>query len=71
MKQLLMPQCHKVGNATYMIEWYRLPGKMGLSLVMIIVMANYPRKLTAGGMMELTVRSFGGVSTRVHSANIY
>lgn len=48
-----------------MSDWYRLPGKTGLSLVMIIAMANYPRKLTAGQMMELSVSSFGTVSISV------
>nr|UEN71221.1 olfactory receptor 38 [Gregopimpla kuwanae] len=59
--ELLKDQSYEIGRATYMIDWYRLPGKIGLALVMIIAMANYPRKLTAGRMMELSVTSFGTI----------
>nr|UEN71260.1 olfactory receptor 77 [Gregopimpla kuwanae] len=62
--ELLKEQCYQVGKATYMIDWYRLPSKTGLALVMIIAMANYPRKITAGRMMELSVTSFGAVFIR-------
>nr|UEN71263.1 olfactory receptor 80 [Gregopimpla kuwanae] len=59
--ELLQEKWHQIAKTTYMIEWYRLPGKTGLALVMVIAMANFPRKLTAGGMMELSVCSFGNV----------
>lgn len=40
-----------------------MPGKTGQALILVIAMANFPRKLTAGQMMELSVASFGAVST--------
>lgn len=58
-------QCEAVGKAAYMTEWYRLPGKTGLTLVMLITMAHYPRRLTAGRIIELSISTFGNVSTRI------
>nr|UEN71191.1 olfactory receptor 8 [Gregopimpla kuwanae] len=57
--ELLKEQCNQVGTSTYLIDWYRLPGKTGLAIVMIIAMSNYPRKITAGRMMDLSITSFG------------
>nr|AXM05149.1 odorant receptor [Campoletis chlorideae] len=59
--ELLKEQCYQIGRAVYMIDWYRLPGKTGVSLVMIIAMANCPRRLTAGKIMELSMNSFGDI----------
>lgn len=44
-----------------MMDWYRLPGKSGRAVVMVLANANNPRRLTAGRMMELSVSSFGTV----------
>ncbi|XP_043282237.1 odorant receptor 67c-like [Venturia canescens] len=59
--ETLKQQCSQIGKAAYMIDWYRLPGKTGLTLVMIISMANCPRQLTAGNIMELSVSNFGAI----------
>ncbi|XP_043282235.1 odorant receptor 4-like [Venturia canescens] len=59
--ELLKEQCQKIGKAAYMMNWYRLPSKSGRALVMVLAISNYPRKLTAGRMMELSVRSFGTI----------
>nr|AXM05128.1 odorant receptor [Campoletis chlorideae] len=59
--ETLKEQCFQIGRAAYMIDWYRLPGKTGLTLIMIISMANCPRKLTAGQIMELSVSNFGAI----------
>nr|UEN71192.1 olfactory receptor 9 [Gregopimpla kuwanae] len=59
--ELLKEKCQQVGKAAYMIDWYKLPGRTGLSLIMIISMGNYPRKLTAGRMIELSITTFGSI----------
>ncbi|XP_043282244.1 odorant receptor 4-like [Venturia canescens] len=66
--ELLKEQCGRIGNAAFTIEWYRLPGKTGVALVLIIAMANFPRNLTAGGMMELSISSFGAI---IKSSAVY
>lgn len=45
-----------------MMNWYRLPGKTSLTIVMVMAAANFPRKMTAGRLMELSMSSFGAVS---------
>lgn len=45
-----------------MINWYKIPRNKGKQLMLIIASSNNQRKLTAGGMMELTLRSFGNVN---------
>nr|UEN71195.1 olfactory receptor 12 [Gregopimpla kuwanae] len=59
--ELLKEQFAEVGKASYLIDWYKLPGRTGLAIILIIAMANYPRKLTAGGMMELSIESFSNI----------
>ncbi|THK33035.1 odorant receptor 82a [Diachasma alloeum] len=59
--QILTDQCESVGQMAYMIDWHRIPPRNVLSLSMIISMARYPRHITAGGMINLTIRSFGDV----------
>ncbi|XP_043488587.1 odorant receptor 4-like [Polistes fuscatus] len=59
--ELLTEQCRKVGEASYMINWYRLPGKEGLALKLIISMAASTRKFSAGKFVELSLSSFGDV----------
>ncbi|XP_043282226.1 odorant receptor 4-like isoform X2 [Venturia canescens] len=59
--ELLKEKCEAVGKAAYMTEWYTLPGKTGLTLVMLITMAHYPRRLTAGRIIELSISTFGNI----------
>nr|AXM05147.1 odorant receptor [Campoletis chlorideae] len=59
--ELLKEKCEAVGKAAYMTEWYRLPGKTGLALVMLITISNYPRRLTAGRVIELSISTFGSI----------
>ncbi|XP_034944731.1 odorant receptor 67c-like [Chelonus insularis] len=59
--EILQEQCASIGQSTYMIKWYQLNGKAGLSLMLVIAMANYPLKITAGGLMDLNIRSFGSI----------
>nr|UEN71187.1 olfactory receptor 4 [Gregopimpla kuwanae] len=59
--ELLTEECSKVGEMTYMIDWYRLPGKQPLALCLIITMAHSPMTLTAGGAIQLSFRCFASV----------
>lgn len=58
----MIRQYESVGTAAYMIDWYKLPGKASLDLIMIINMSAQPRRLTAGGMMDLSRTSYVAVS---------
>ncbi|XP_076393874.1 uncharacterized protein LOC100876072 isoform X2 [Megachile rotundata] len=53
--------CKKIGEMTYMTEWYRLPGNKKLCCIMIIAMSNSSMKLTAGSMVELSIETFTNV----------
>ncbi|XP_043488149.1 odorant receptor 4-like [Polistes fuscatus] len=59
--ELLVDQCRKIGAASYNVEWYRLSANKGLDLVLLIAIANYPPKITAGKIFELSLSTFGRV----------
>ncbi|XP_043488154.1 odorant receptor Or2-like [Polistes fuscatus] len=59
--ELLVDQCKKVGAATYNVEWYRLPKNISLGLILLIAISNYPPKITAGKLFELSLFTFGSV----------
>ncbi|KAL2731019.1 OR4 protein [Vespula squamosa] len=63
--ELLVNQCRKIGAASYNIEWYRLSANKGLDLVLLIAIANYPPKITAGKIFELSLATFGRVSSKI------
>ncbi|KAK0096367.1 hypothetical protein PV326_005681 [Microctonus aethiopoides] len=54
----LTEQCKKVGETTYMIDWYRLPEKEALGLTLTIVTAQNPVIITAGKIVDLSLNSF-------------
>lgn len=45
-----------------MIEWYRLPGRTALAVILMIAMSNSSVRLTAGNLIKLSISSFGDVS---------
>ncbi|KAK0096370.1 hypothetical protein PV326_005684 [Microctonus aethiopoides] len=51
-------ECKKVGETTYMIDWYRLPEKEALGLTLTIVTAQNPVIITAGKLVDLSLNSF-------------
>lgn len=55
-------QYSKIGSAVYEIDWYNLSGTKAFDLVLIIAMSQYPPKLTAGKMFDLSINTFGAVS---------
>ncbi|KAL0117064.1 hypothetical protein PUN28_010131 [Cardiocondyla obscurior] len=59
--ELLTEQTMKVRESSYMIDWYRLPKKKGLAIILIICMSNATTRLTAGNIIELSISSFGDV----------
>lgn len=59
-----MRQCKKVGAASYDIEWYRLPRNVSLGLILLIAISNYPPKITAGKLFDLSLLTFSSVSIR-------
>lgn len=63
---LLTERCQKVGTACYEIEWYRMPPRRALELMMPITMSRYPAALTAGKMMAMTLATFSDVSNITH-----
>lgn len=65
----LCKQCRKVSEISYMIDWYRLPGKKALAVTLLISMSNSSVKLTAGNLIELSLSSFGDVSSNILNVN--
>lgn len=61
-KSILCKQCKKIGEVSYMIDWYRLPERKGHALVLMIAMSNSSVKFTAGNLFELSLSTFGDVS---------
>ncbi|XP_011148003.1 odorant receptor 43a [Harpegnathos saltator] len=59
--ELLTEQCTKIGHTSYMIEWYNLPGKAALDLMLMITMSRHPVHITAGRMISLSFANFGNV----------
>lgn len=46
-----------------MINWYELPHETALGLVLIIAKSNNITRLTAGKIFQLSIATFGDVST--------
>ncbi|XP_011645081.1 odorant receptor 85f-like [Pogonomyrmex barbatus] len=59
--ELLTEQTIKIRESSYMIDWYRLPEKKSLAIILIICMSNATTRLTAGNIIELSISSFGDV----------
>lgn len=45
-----------------MIDWYRIPNKGAIDLILMMAMSNATIKLTAGKFMDLSLTSFCSVS---------
>ncbi|XP_025265282.1 uncharacterized protein LOC109610063 isoform X2 [Camponotus floridanus] len=59
--EILNIQANKVYITCCTLDWYWLPSEQARYLILIIAMANYPTKLTAGKVIDLSFSSFGGV----------
>lgn len=58
---ILMEQCRKVGEVLYMTNWYYLPCKDILDLILIISRSNAVIKITAGKLTHMSIYTFGNV----------
>lgn len=45
----------------YMTDWYKLPRKTMLSLILIIMQSSHTIKITAGKLVQLSIATFGDV----------
>ncbi|XP_043517110.1 odorant receptor 4-like isoform X2 [Frieseomelitta varia] len=59
--EIVAEECRRVGEISYMIEWYQLQGNKKLCCVLIIAMSNSSTKLTAGNIVELSISTFSSV----------
>ncbi|XP_066591228.1 odorant receptor 13a-like isoform X2 [Prorops nasuta] len=61
--EILVGQCKKVGDMSYMIDWYRLPKKRALNIILLMTISSNSRKskLTAGNIMDLSLSRFGDI----------
>ncbi|XP_076475395.1 odorant receptor 4-like [Bombus vancouverensis nearcticus] len=60
--ELLSEQCSEIGTASYEIDWYNLPAKEAYDLILLISISQYPPKLTAGKIIELSLNTFSSVA---------
>ncbi|KAK9299111.1 hypothetical protein QLX08_007734 [Tetragonisca angustula] len=56
--QLLIDESDVVKKASHTFNWYRFPLKKARSLVMIIISSNYPMKVTAAKIVEMSLATF-------------
>ncbi|XP_018406418.1 PREDICTED: uncharacterized protein LOC108782612 [Cyphomyrmex costatus] len=59
--ELLSSQGSVVNTTCCTIDWYCLPSKEARYLILVIAMARYPTKLTAGKVIDLSFSSFSAV----------
>ncbi|XP_024877368.1 odorant receptor 82a-like isoform X2 [Temnothorax curvispinosus] len=59
--EILTEECEKIGDITYMTNWYRLPHKTALGLILIIKQSSHIIKITAGKIVLLSISTFGDV----------
>ncbi|XP_025987073.2 odorant receptor 13a-like [Solenopsis invicta] len=57
----LTVQAEKVARTSCMLEWYRLPNKEARGIVLVVIMSNLPLKITAGKIMDLSLKTYGDV----------
>ncbi|XP_071862816.1 uncharacterized protein [Bombus fervidus] len=59
--EILTEQCQKVGEVVYMTNWYYLPDKIILDLILIIARSSVVVHITAGKLVHMSVYTFGDV----------
>ncbi|XP_018364260.1 PREDICTED: odorant receptor 82a-like [Trachymyrmex cornetzi] len=59
--EILTEQCKNVGDMVYMINWYQLPRRTALCLILIIMRSSNVIKITAGKLINLSIATFGDV----------
>ncbi|XP_025265287.1 uncharacterized protein LOC109610065 isoform X2 [Camponotus floridanus] len=61
--QLLTDESIKFGLKTSTINWYHLSYQRARSLILIIAISNIPAKISAGGMIEISLCTFSNIMT--------
>ncbi|XP_043803334.1 uncharacterized protein LOC122720601 [Apis laboriosa] len=59
--QLLVDESESVRQACNTLKWYRLPTKKARSLILLIIMSNYPIKVTAGRLVDVSLVTFTSI----------
>lgn len=59
--EIVTEQCKQVGETVYMTKWYCLPHKTAHDLILIISRSSSVTKLTAGKLVQLSIRTYGDV----------
>ncbi|EZA52126.1 hypothetical protein X777_09138 [Ooceraea biroi] len=59
--EILTEQCKTVGEKAYMTDWYNLPHKTALGLLLIIARSSNGIKITAGKLFQLSIATFSDV----------
>ncbi|XP_003484576.1 odorant receptor 4-like [Bombus impatiens] len=59
--EIITEQGERVGKKVYMTEWYRLPPKTALGLVLVISRSSMVVKITAGKFVQISIATFGAV----------
>ncbi|XP_043596645.1 uncharacterized protein LOC122573816 [Bombus pyrosoma] len=59
--ELLIEQCMKVGEIVYMTNWYFLPRKRILELILIIARSSVVIEITAGKLIHMSIHTFADV----------
>ncbi|XP_071862821.1 odorant receptor 4-like [Bombus fervidus] len=59
--EILTEQSTKIGEVVYMTNWYYLPEKTILDLILIIARSSMVVQITAGKMVHMSVYTFGDV----------
>ena len=52
----------KVGEIVYMTNWYYMPMKKMLDMVLIIARSSMVIEMTAGKIIQMSINTFGSVS---------
>ncbi|XP_003700843.2 odorant receptor 10-like [Megachile rotundata] len=59
--EVLMEQCNRVADVVYMTNWYCMPYRSILDLILIISRSNVVTKITAGKVIYMSIYTFGDV----------
>ncbi|XP_036147252.1 odorant receptor 13a [Monomorium pharaonis] len=57
----LTVQAEEVAKTSCVLEWYHLPNKEARGFVLVVIMSNLPTKITAGKIMDLSLKTYGDV----------
>ncbi|CAL1689186.1 unnamed protein product [Lasius platythorax] len=57
----LTVQAEQVATTSCELEWYRLPDRKARSVVLLMIMSNTPTKISAGKLIDLSLKTFGHV----------